>query len=68
MIEGEGQVFLPDWGVVSKCGRKRKPRWKYAIEMLAEFQRRMKDAGVAQDAAFALSASENCGKGSQGET
>ncbi len=46
MIEVEGQVFILDWVVVSKCGRKRKPRWKYAIEMLSESQRRMKDAGI----------------------
>jgi len=30
MIEVDGQVFVLDWVVVSKCGRKRKPRWKYA--------------------------------------
>ena len=46
MIEVDGQVFILDWVVVSKCGRKRKPRWKYAIEMLQEFARRMKAAGI----------------------
>jgi len=46
MIEVDGQVFVLDWGVGSKCGRKRKPRWKYAIEMLHEFERRMKAAGI----------------------
>lgn len=46
MIEVAGQVFILDWQVVSKCGRKRKPRWKYACEMLAEFQRRLKAAGI----------------------
>lgn len=46
MIEVAGQVFILDWVVVSKCGRKRKPRWRYAIEMLQEFQRRLKAAGV----------------------
>ena len=46
MIEVDGQVFILDWVVVSKCGRKRKPRWKYAIEMLQEFARRMQDAGI----------------------
>ena len=46
MIEVEGQVFILDWVVVSKCGRTRKPRWKYAIEMLSEFARRMKAAGI----------------------
>jgi len=46
MIEVEGQVFVLDWVVASKCGRKRKPRWKYAIEMLEEFQRRLTEAGI----------------------
>jgi len=46
MIEVDGQVFILDWVVVSKCGRKRKPRWKYAIEMLSEFERRMQAAGI----------------------
>ena len=46
MIEVDGQVFILDWVVVSKCGRKRKPRWKYAIEMLSEVERRMKEAGM----------------------
>ena len=46
MIEVDGQVFILDWVVVSKCGRKRKPRWKYAIEMLQEFERRMQAAGI----------------------
>lgn len=46
MIEVNGRVFILDWVVVSKAGRKRKPRWKYAIEMLQEFERRLKEAGV----------------------
>ena len=46
MIEVEGHVFILDWVVASKCGRKRKPRWKYAIEMLEEFQRRVTEAGI----------------------
>jgi hypothetical protein len=46
IIEINGRVFILDWIVVSKAGRKRKERWKYAIEMLQEFARRMKEAGI----------------------
>jgi len=46
IIEVEGHVFILDWVVASKCGRKRKPRWKYAIEMLSEFERRLTEAGI----------------------
>lgn len=46
MIEIHGRVFILDWVVVSKAGRSRKPRWKYAIEMLQEFEHRVKDAGI----------------------
>ena len=46
MIEVAGQVFILDWVVVSKCGRKRKPRGKYASEMLSEFERRLQAAGI----------------------
>jgi hypothetical protein len=46
MIEINGRVFILDWIVVSKAGRKRKTRWQYAIEMLQEFARRMKEAGI----------------------
>lgn len=47
MIEIHGRVFILDWIVVSKAGRTRKPRWQYAIEMLQEFARRVKDAQLA---------------------
>jgi len=46
MIEIHGRVFILDWVVVSKAGRTRKPRWKYAIEMLREFEHRLKAAAV----------------------
>ena len=46
MIEVHGRVFILDWVVVSTAGRQRKPRWKYAIEMLREFAYRMKAAGI----------------------
>jgi hypothetical protein len=46
MIEINGRVFILDWIVASKTGRKRKKRWQYAIEMLQEFAHRMKEAGI----------------------
>jgi hypothetical protein len=46
MIEVHGRVFILDWVVVSKAGRTRKPRWKYAMARLQEFERRLQAAGI----------------------
>lgn len=46
IIEINGRVFILDWIVASKAGRTRKERWKYAVEMLQEFARRMTEAGI----------------------
>jgi hypothetical protein len=47
MIEVHGRVFILDGVVVAKTGRKRTPRWQYAIERLQAFERRLQAVGIA---------------------